>query len=86
METSLRTQTALEIAQWASVASRSVRAPPRLLFEGGVYFAQSSWLCGYYSRAATIRRQHLIEEVRYVCYTHTDIDVLYLIQDSITAE
>ena len=46
----------------------------RLLFEGGVYFTQSSQLCGYYSRvvfislrapncAATIRGWYLIEEI-----------------------
>ena len=35
------------------------------LFEGGVYFAQSSWLCGYYSRVAIIRGPFLFEEIWY---------------------
>ena len=37
---------------------------PRLLFESGVYF-KSFGLCGYYSRAATIREQRLFEEIWY---------------------
>ena len=55
VETSLRTHTVLEIAQWESVGiiSTQVCVPHVLLFEGGVYFGQSFWLCEYYSRAAS---------------------------------
>ena len=42
---------------------RGLRIPPRyypqLLFKGGVYFAQSSQLCGYYLRVATIQARCL---------------------------
>ena len=33
----------------------------RLLFEGSVYFIQSFWLYGYYSRVATIQELCLFE-------------------------
>ena len=35
----------------------------RLLFEDGVYLAQSFHVCGYYLRVATIRGQHIFDSI-----------------------
>ena len=59
VETSIRTRTALEISQRHQLlVCEFVRCiyQPWLLFEGGVYFAQSFRLCGYYSKAVSDRR------------------------------
>ena len=65
MVMSLGPQTALEIALWASAAIICAPCIPWLLFQGSVYFAQSSWLCGYYLRVVTIQGWHLIKEIWY---------------------
>ena len=70
METSLRTRTALEIAQWALAASISMRIcvpctlAVAIIRRYPFYFAWNSRLCGYYSKAATIRGRCLIEEIQ----------------------
>ena len=32
--------------------------------ESGIYFVQHLFRCGYYSRAATIRKRHLIDKIQ----------------------
>ena len=70
VETSLRTRTALEIAQFALAASISMcicvpcTLAVAIIRRYPFYFAWNSWLCGYYSKAATIRGRCLIKEIQ----------------------
>ena len=73
METSLRTQTPLEITQWVSVAIISTRIrPPCILAVATIWgwhlFSSEPRLCGYYLRVVTIQGWRLIKEV---CKCHT---------------
>ena len=66
MGTSRTTQTASLVtvvrndSRMCILAAATIRILARLLFEGGVYFAQSFRLCSYYSRAATIQRNTVV--------------------------
>ena len=49
--------------QSTSIDRRPFEYLPQLLNKGGVYFVQSFWRCGYYSRAATNRVRRLMAEI-----------------------
>ena len=73
VETSIRTRTALEISQRHQLlVCEFVRCiyQPWLLFEGGVYFAQSFRLCGYYSKVVSDQINMVHAKVKKVNQPH----------------
>ena len=83
VETSLRTCTAHETAQWVLVGIISTHIPvPRVLavdtIEGGIYFARTSRLCGYCSRAATIQGWRQIKGIWYMLFSNYLVTIPFI--------